>query len=184
MADKSTRDINVNAFCGYCTSAVIIFFLYIPAVIFLTVYTAETQDIGNVIITICLVLTFVGLHALLPIVCCFTELPDTTCKIAGYLAIQMAVLVWYCVGFGYIASKIADDESITDNLKTLGIISLIVIAVTAIGILSVPIIVFVNASIFNLVCHGPCKALHKTWRLRKAVKHYTEVNNYQSTTML
>ena len=179
-------NVNVRAFCGYCTSAIIIFCLYIPGIIILLVYSGETADVGSVIVAVGLIAFFVAVHGILPCVCCYTELPDTRYKIIGYLALQIAIMIWNLVAFIYIICTIyanEDEVPIPDETKRLGLTVASVMMATAVGVIVAPIVVFVLAKVTNLVCSEPCRKLHKMWRLRKAVHEYEPLNQsiYKST---
>lgn len=84
--------------------------------------------------------------------------------------------MWNYFGFVYIIITLANDSHETDSHRQLGIVTAVIILLTAAGVLIAPFVVFGLTRVFDLVCYGTCKRIHHTWRLRKAISEYTPLN--------
>ena len=177
---STSREVDVKAFCGYCTSAVLIFLVYIPGVVVVCLYSKETTEAADIVVAAGLTATFVIVHSMLPFVCGYTELPDSRSKIVGFLAIQLVLLIWHLIGFIYIIVTLKENNYKNQQSKNLGIATVVIISITMLSVLTIPLIVFGIGRLCNVVCYGPCMTLHKTWRLRKAISEYTPLN-FQET---
>ena len=164
---RNEEEINVQALCCYCTSAVSISFLYIPGIILIWIYTGSIPTAEEKVIAGCLTVFCILLHLILPFVCCYTEIPDTKCKIGAYLVIQQLPLLWYLIAFLYIAAVKPSDED--KETKSLRILVIVILVLTMVAILLVPNIVLLLTRGSNVVCYGFCRTLKQKWRLRRAI---------------
>lgn len=172
-------EVNVRNLCCYCTSAILIFFLYIPGLILAWVYTGTRNKSEDQVIAGGLTATLILVHLILPGVCCYTQLPYKKTGVLGYLSIQLLVLLWYFIALVYFLVD-SREEAATGKTHQWGIAASAVLAATIVAALTTPLIVCVLSTCGFLVCHDTCLGLRRRWRLRKAVNIADTPTTYQT----
>ena len=178
LSMREDSEVNVRNLCCYCTSATIIFFLYIPGLILAWVYTGTRHKAEDQVIAGGLTITFALVHLLLPVVCCFTQLPYKKTSILGYLTIQLLVLLWYFIAFVYF---IVDSKDESSKIHQLGVTISALLGVTVAAALAMPFCVYAAMSMCEfLICQDACLRLRRRWRLRKALNITNRPTTYQT----